>query len=217
MTAVKEQLATRERPCDSMERQLAGGNRPQRGCHGLATRGSGTQHERWESHPPMATKNYKEKIPLESARAGAEDDSSVDNTVIDPGTKQTTAKMIGTIPETATSTPGIKLQRCSCGWAKVTSYAGLRIHQGRKKCLKEVGQGPRIDPYFLRSKSSQSSEIQQQDKNQCLQDINPPDPEEEEPSTAEPLEPSLPQLATETKIPGRKPLIKWPKSCEKKE
>ena len=82
--------------------------------------------------------------------------------------------------------------------------------------MKEVGQGPCIDRYFLRSKSNQSSEVQQQDKKQSLQDINPPISEEEEPSTAEPLEPSLPQLGTEAKILGRKPLIKWPKSREKK-
>ena len=82
--------------------------------------------------------------------------------------------------------------------------------------MKEVGQGLCIDCYLLRSKLNQSSEVQQQEKNQSLQDINPPISEEEESSTAEPLEPSLHQLATETKILGRKPLIKWPKSCEKK-
>ena len=84
----------------------------------------------------MATKNYKEKIPLESARAGAEDDSSADNPVIDIGTEQTTSLMIS-IPETATATAGHKLQSCICGWEKVTSTRGLKIHQGKKGCLKK--------------------------------------------------------------------------------
>lgn len=40
VTAVE--LATRGRPCNGLERQLAAGNGPQRGRHGLATHGGGT-------------------------------------------------------------------------------------------------------------------------------------------------------------------------------
>ncbi|KAK0148173.1 hypothetical protein N1851_012107 [Merluccius polli] len=32
----------------------------------------------------------------------------------------------------------------------ITSEKGLKIHHGRKKCLKELTKGPRIDHYFLR-------------------------------------------------------------------
>lgn len=80
-----------------------------------------------------------------------------------------------------------------------TSSTGLRTHQGREKCLKVVGQGPGIDPYFLQSKWSQSSEVQQQDEHQSQLDINPPVlEEEEESSTEEPHEPRLPQPATDS-------------------
>lgn len=160
------------------------------------------------SHPTFATKSRKKKIPPESARAGAEDDSMADNTVTNPGTNSTTSMMISTIPENPTPAPGKTLQSCICGWAKVTSSAGLKIHQGKKKCLKEVEQGPRIDQYFLRSRSSQSSEVQRQDENHSPQNISPPVPEEEEESsTAEHPEPSLQHHAAEKKTQERRPPI----------
>ncbi|KAK0136753.1 Retrovirus-related Pol polyprotein from type-2 retrotransposable element R2DM [Merluccius polli] len=128
--------------------------------------------------------------------------------------------MASIVPENTTPAPGKcqkTLQSCICGWTKVTSTAGLKIHQGKKKCLKKVEQGPRIDHYFLRSRSSQSSEVQRQDENQSPQNINPPVPEEEEgSSTAEHHEPSQHHHATETKTQERMPPINWPKSCEKK-
>ncbi|RXN17451.1 hypothetical protein ROHU_008023 [Labeo rohita] len=157
------------------------------------------------------------KIPPESARAGEDDDSLIDYMVIDPGTKQTTRMMITKIPEmiTSTPTPGCKLQICRCGWTKETTYAGLRTHQGLKKCLPSQKQGPCIDRYFLRSCSSKSSEVQQQDQNQSLQNINPPVQEEDEEPSIEVS--NLSQPVIENKIQGRKPQVRWPKSCERKE
>ncbi|KAK7910435.1 hypothetical protein WMY93_015119 [Mugilogobius chulae] len=32
------------------------------------------------------------------------------------------------------------LRECSCGWSKVTSYQGLRIHQGKAKCSSNITQ-----------------------------------------------------------------------------
>lgn len=146
-----------------------------------------------------------------------EDDSSPDITANDLGTNKTTSTMISTIPEKQTPTPGKTHQSCPCGWVKVTSAAGLRIHQGRKRCLKRVEHRPRIDHYFLRSTSSQATEVQRQVQNHSPQNISPPVPEEEEDSsTADHHEPSQQQHATETKIQGQKPPINWPKSCEKK-
>ncbi len=55
-------------------------------------------------------------------------------------------------------------------------------------------------------------------QNQSLQDINPPVREEdEEPSIVVPHKANQPQSTTENKIQGRKPQVRWPKSCEKKE
>lgn len=67
----------------------------------------------------------------------------------------------------------------------------------------------------MRSRPSQSAEVQQQDTHHSLQDINTPAPEEEEQGTVEQLETSTAHPPTEKKILGRKPLVKWPKSCDK--
>jgi hypothetical protein len=170
-------------------------------------------------HPTMATKSSKGKIPLESARAGAEDDSSVDHTVTDPGMETTMNQMFSTGIDGVTALAGHKLQSCICGWKKITSEKGLKIHQGRKKCLREPSEGPRIDHYFFRGRANQSSEAQWQDIHHSPQGIRTPD--EAQPSTESPTdmspEPIQPQTAVEKKMNGRKPQILWPKSCQKKE
>ena len=87
----------------------------------------------------------KRKTPLESTRAGAED-----NPVTDPGMNTTTNQIIGT---KQTSAEGPECQVCSCGWSP--SIRGLRIHQGWMKCLKKVRPGPCIDHYLLREVKSE--------------------------------------------------------------
>lgn len=62
---------------------------------------------------------------------------------------------------------------------------------------------------------SQSSEVQQQVKNQSLQNINNPFSAEEETDTREEPDSSPLQPSVEKKIQGQKPLIRWPKSCER--
>ena len=136
----------------------------------------------------------------------------MDNLASDPGTEKTTRK-------TCTSSSEKTLQVCPCGWRNVTSTKGLKIHQGRKKCSKEGQQGPRIDSYFLRSQSSQSSEVQRPEPHQSSQDISPP--EEGNSSTVaeaeECMEPIQPKPAIERKITGNKPQVKWPGASEKKQ
>ncbi len=164
----------------------------------------------------MATKYSKRKIPLESARAGAEDDSPIDNPVIDPGMNTTTNQIIGMAH--IASTVRQELQICSCGWSKVTSIRGLKIHQGRMKCLKEVRPGPRIDTYLLRERSYQSSEAQWQDTTHSPPSISTPVAEEVSLSATHwNLEPNQMQLAVEKNIQGYRPQVKWPKSSSKKE
>ncbi len=60
-----------------------------------------------------------------------------------------------TAHETTTAAARHSLQVCTCGWAKITSFSGLRIHQGKRGCLREQRQGPHIDQYFLRSNQSE--------------------------------------------------------------
>lgn len=173
--------------------------------------------------PAIATKRRQKRTPLESARAGAEDDSSADIMVTDPGTETTTSNEstaqesdTAVAPATATST-GHKQQICPCGWRKVTSYRGLRIHQGKMKCLTEERQRPRVD-YFLRKESNQSNEVQQLDANHSLQYINTTVVEEANTEVitteAEPTQP--PRPAVERRLAGHRLHVKWPGAVDKK-
>ena len=170
-------------------------------------------------HPTPATESLKRKTPLESARAGAEDDSPADHTVTDLAMETTTNQMSSTAIDGVTALAGHKLQSCICGWKKITSEKGLKIHQGRKKCLRKPSEGPRIDHYFLRGRANQSTEAQWQDTHHSPQGIRTPDeaqPGTDSPTDMEP-EPIQPRIAVERKMNGRKPQILWPKSCQKKE
>lgn len=220
MTAAKGQPTTRERPGDSLERLLAGGNRPHRGWQGLATHvGRIHQYTVAWIHPTMATKTSKRRIPPESARAGVQDDSLADHLVTDHGTETTMNPMIGMAVDGAIVQEGHSLQSCICGWKKITSEKGLRIHHGRKKCLREFNKGPRIDKYFLRGKKNKSSEAQWQDKHHSPQGIRTP--KEAQSSTSPPFvpspEPTQPQPAVEWRMDGHKPQILWPTSYQRKE
>lgn len=155
------------------------------------------------SHPKLATTNLR-KTPPEPARAGAEDGSLTINPVMNIGTEQTTRLMIS-IPEAPIGLAGRKLQKCVCGWTKVTTIHGLQIHQGRKKCLTKGKQVSRIDNYFLRSRPNQSTEVQQQDTHHSLQNINTPVPEEEEQGTGKQPEANSLHRLTDKKILGRRP------------
>ncbi|KAE8299863.1 hypothetical protein D5F01_LYC02281 [Larimichthys crocea] len=97
---------------------------------------------------------------------------------------ETTTSKVSTVQENTTATSSSlataadhKLQICSCGWRKITSFRGLRIHQGKKRCLSEKSQGPRID-YFLQKESNQSNEVHQLDENHSLESISTPVMEE---------------------------------------
>ena len=170
----------------------------------------------YDSESPLTASNIsKRKTPLESARAGAEDDSSADYTVTNPGLAMTTAENIGT--PSAVSAAGQELQVCVCGWSKVTSRKGLKIHQGRKKCLQDTRQGPRIDQYLLRERPSKASDAQWQDLTHSTQSINTPEAESNTSTTSANLEPNQSQPAVEKNIQASRPQIKWPKSSSKKE
>lgn len=107
--------------------------------------------------PNIATEKSRKKIPPGSATAGAEDDPvRMDLTVTDKETELTTNRTTST----ATNGPptGETLQNCICGWSRITTARGLKIHQGKKKCLSKLSKGSRIDQYLLRTRSNQSSE-----------------------------------------------------------
>ncbi|XP_029931565.1 uncharacterized protein LOC115376213 [Myripristis murdjan] len=43
----------------------------------------------------------------------------------------------------------MSLQQCHCGWSKVTSYQGLRTHQGKKGCTPQGMRIPQSDQYLF--------------------------------------------------------------------
>lgn len=46
----------------------------------------------------------------------------------------------------------MSLQVCSCGWSKVTSYHGLRTHQGKMGCTPKGARIPREEQdYYQRN------------------------------------------------------------------
>jgi len=89
------------------------------------------------------------------------------------------------------------------------------------KCLREKGQGPCIDQYCLRSQSSQSNEIQQQEANHSSQDISTPVIDErractgsdEHIYTCEPGQTN--QHKRENNLNRHRPGVRWPRACEK--
>lgn len=170
-------------------------------------------------HPLNATESQVRNIPLEPARAGAQDGSLIDHTATDPGTETTMIKK-NTAHEKATTAAGHTLQVCSCGWESLPTARGLRIHQGRKKCLREQRQETRIDQYFLRSnQSSQPNEAQRRDPNQSSQSISTTVFGEDSTCTDLPVDKlTQPQRPPrEEKIKGHRPSVKWPRAVDKKE
>lgn len=124
--------------------------------------------------PAIATERQWKKIPSECVRGRVEKDSSVDIMVTVLGLEMTMGNNCADQDSTTGDvviTPAAKshiMQICACGWSKVTSHLELKIHQGRKKCLREEGKGLHID-CFLQKKSNQSDDAQQLDANHSLQ------------------------------------------------
>ena len=110
------------RNCDMFPR-LNSGERPQRGCSGLAILGGWLRYsQRGHESPITASKHSKGKIFPESARAKTKDDSPIDSSVKDCGTYLN-------LENGNFETGNISwMQICSCGWTKRTSIKGLRIH-----------------------------------------------------------------------------------------
>lgn len=199
VTVAKVQLTTRERPC--------GGNRPQLGCYGLATHISRLPHPIRAQEPPnLATES------LESARAGEQEDSLTYLPVMTLGMNMTMNEEGGNTIEKPAA--GQVLQTCVCGWAKVTSTHGLKVHQERMKCLKTSNPGPRIDQILLRRRLNQSDDTQRQEEPHCLQSISTLlDEEGVFGRTISPTQ--YPAHRKGENIQGRKALVKWPKSNSK--
>lgn len=86
----------------------------------------------------------------------------------------------------------------------MTTENGLKIHQGKKDCLKKQSKGPHIDHYFLRSRANQLNEAQWQDNHHSPQGIRTQD--DAQLSATHPMDgipkPTQPQAAVEKKMDG---------------
>ena len=113
------------------------------------------------------------------------------------------------------------LRKCKCGWKKVTSFKGLRIHQGRMKCGRTPDQHDRTAP------AGQTEETQSQVTNHSA--AGPSNAERETSEDAgEELEaapesdvhavpPRVTQPEGLRKHPERRKKIKWPKGKNQEE
>ncbi|KAK0156469.1 hypothetical protein N1851_000237 [Merluccius polli] len=114
------------------------------------------------------------------------------------------------------------LRKCACGWEKVTTFRGLRIHQGKSKCGQKGQQRP------CTATAGETRGTKSQGKNHRAEGPNVAEgtrvTEEEGPlvEAEPPREHEYPVLTTshrtepnaETKKPARRSKLKWPKSNE---
>lgn len=112
-----------------------------------------------------------------------------------------------------------KILRCECGWEKVTSYRGLRIHQGKMKCGRQTDQQPRSvqagqttgtqsREHNQRAAGPNGAEMSEAVKGNPLRDQPPSKNEDTSPPQVPPTKPTAKQ-------PGRREKIKWPKACDR--
>ena len=192
--------------------------------------------------PTYATTKIR-RIPLGSARAGVEDDSQADYMATDTGTDMTMSWICDSVKDRGTDLfsrtragqnssqgdvsvagenknvrlEGNKLQICPCGWQKVTSVRGLRMHQGRKRCVVKERQCGRIERYFLRSQSNKSDEVQRQVENHSSKDINNTATEVEvEVVRRDAAETDVNRPVSERNM-EQKARVKWPRANSRKE
>lgn len=110
------------------------------------------------------------------------------------------------------------LQKCTCGWEKVTSRRDLHIHQGRMKCKRQTDQQPHTvqagqtvgtqSPVFNHSApgpngAGMSEEVEGREEA----------PSGGRTNTLPEVHPTKPVA----KDPGRQSKIKWPKASERAE
>lgn len=95
----------------------------------------------WGSTFKLTTKRHKRNQPEGPPRGGMEDGPILTDQTVTNGMNNDNEKV---------------LQKCKCGWQKVTSFKGLRIHQGKMKC----GRTP--DQHDRTASAGQTEETQSQ-------------------------------------------------------
>lgn len=124
-----------------------------------------------------------------------------------------------------TRTPGKEekiLRKCACGWVKVTTFRGIRIHQGKARC----GQKGQQQPCTATADKTRGTKGQGENHSANGPNVadgvrvteeegplveNEPQREHEDPVLTTP---GRAEPRTETKKAARRSKIKWPKSSE---
>lgn len=70
-----------------------------------------------------------------------QDDSQTDHIRTNQGKRKTINQTSSTAIDGSLALTEQKLQRCICGWSKVTSQKGLRIHQSKMKGIRLTSNG----------------------------------------------------------------------------
>ncbi len=139
--------------------------------------------------------------------------------VTDTGKDPTITQKTSTATDRATAPAGQRLQSCICGWTKKTSEKGIKIHQDRRKCLRDLGKEPDTSHCFLRGKVNQLSEAKGQDNPHSPQSSSTPAEAQSDtylPMNSSP-EPKQPRPAAESRKECQKLKMHWLNSCLKKE
>ena len=172
--------------------------------------------------PKLTTSKLKEKQPIGPPRGGMKDGP---------------ARTDITVTNYTERTKDHRIQRhCCCGWSKVTTYHGLRIHQGKAKCVgnsqpqactASAGKTRRHHSQVEHHRASEPNIAvgtgeEHQSSEQTPQQQNTP---QQENSTASLEQQSPPQQESNTAHPEparvppekyvQKPQVKWPKSSDR--
>lgn len=114
------------------------------------------------------------------------------------------------------------LRKCACGWEKVTTFRGLRIHQGKSKCGQKGQQQPctapagetrgtksRVENHRADGPNAAEGTKGTEEEGPLAEAEPPREHQDPVPTISHRIEPRA-----ETKKPARKNNIKWPKSNE---
>ncbi|XP_038130124.1 uncharacterized protein LOC119776004 [Cyprinodon tularosa] len=179
----------------------------------LVTQPTGLSPER---HPTLTTKNKKKQQPVGPPRGGMKDGPNRMDYMV-----TTAMEKDNETPRTAGNEEKV-LRKCACGWEKVTTFRGVRIHQGKAKC----GQNGQQQPCTATAGETRGTKSQGKnhrangpnvaegrrmtgEEGPLVENESPREHEDQVLTTPDRTEP-----IAETKKPARKNKIKWPKSSE---
>lgn len=164
----------------------------------------------------LTTEN-KKKQPAGPPRGGMKDGPN--------RTEHTVTTAMETDNEKDTRTPGNEekiLQKCVCGWERVTTFRGLQIHQGKLKCGQKGQQQPctasagetrgiesQVENHRADGPNVAEGKDVTEEEGPLVEGEPPREHQDPVPTNSHRTEPQA-----EPKKPTRRTKLKWPKSNE---